>query len=346
MSALDAIYTDFSQTNTYGIINCSWEIERNEYVEAKLRTLWISGVQIVVAAGNTSTEIGNVTPAAMQEALVVGAYNASLTPCDFSDYTGAQAISVTGGTVNGGKLSGWAPGENIYVATLDGECNFVSGTSASAAIHSAILAYNVTLPTFKFDNTVDSLFNTSTINRMTFFIKKDLLILDDPKYQDSPNLVSYLITDLEDPYQQHHIGVPQELYAAFLTTMVSRIILFNPIRIASVTVNDPLPYNFTINNFGMLSGYVESINGEREDYAISLTLTDVDGNVTDETLNISIYHDPDYALTNKSDPNPIIPYALNFNCNGLNFCGGFCANDGCFGVGTCICGKGSICECA
>jgi len=120
LSALDAIYTDFSQVNTYGIINCSWEIERNEYVESKLRTLWLSGVQIVVAAGNTSTEIGNVTPAAMAEALVVGAYNASLTPCNFSDYTGAQAISVTGGTVNGGKLSGWAPGENIYVATLDG----------------------------------------------------------------------------------------------------------------------------------------------------------------------------------------------------------------------------------
>lgn len=343
LSALDAIYTDFSQVNTYGIINCSWEIERNEYVESKLRTLWLSGVQIVVAAGNTSTEIGNVTPAAMAEALVVGAYNASLTPCNFSDYTGAQAISVTGGTVNGGKLSGWAPGENIYVATLDGGCNFVSGTSASAAIHSAILAYNVTLPTFKFDSTVDSLFNISTLNRMSFFIKRDLLILDDPKYQDSPNLVSYLITDLEDPYYQHDIGVPQELYAAFLTNVVSRIILFNPLRISSVTVNDPLPYNFTISNYGMLSGYVETINGEQEDHVVSLTLTDVDGNVTEEDLHISIYHNPD-MVPNKSDPNPIIPYALNFNCSGFNFCGGVCANEGCF-AGDCFCGKTNICEC-
>jgi subtilisin family serine protease len=344
LSALDAIYTDFSQVNTYGVINCSWEIERNEYVESKLRTLWISGVQIVVAAGNTSTEIGNVTPAAMPEALVVGAYNASLEPCDFSDYTGAQAISVTGGTVNGGKLSGWAPGENIYVATLDGAYSFVSGTSVSAAIHSAILAYNVTLPTFKFDNTVNSLFNISTLNRMTFFIKKDLLLLDDPKYQNSPNLVSYLITDLEDPYQQHYDGVPRDLYAAFLTTVVSRIILFNPLRISSVTVNDPLPYNFTINNYGILSGYVETINGEQEDYDVSLTVTDVDGNVTEEELRISIYHNPDY-VPNKSDPNPFIPYALNFNCEGLNFCAGSCGGEGCFFPSICVCGKSSICEC-
>lgn len=343
LSALDAIYTDFSGINTYGVINCSWEIERNEYVESKLRTLWLAGVQIVVAAGNTSTEVGNVTPAAMAEALVVGAYNASLTPCDFSDYTGSQAISVTGGTVNGGKLSGWAPGENIYVATLDGEYNFVSGTSASAAIHSAILAYNATIPVFKFGDEIDTLFNTSTLNRVSFFTKKDLLILDDPKYANSPNLVSNLITDLEDPYQLHNTLVPQELFAAFLTTVVSRIILFNPYRVASVTVHDPLPYNFTINNFGIMSGYVESIEGEQEDYAVSLTITDIDGNVVDDVLNIRIYNSPE-RVPNNSEANAIVPYVLNANCSQPNFCSGFCSNSGCF-VGSCNCGKNSQCTC-
>lgn len=343
LSALDAIYTDFSGVNTYGVVNCSWEIERNEYVENKLRTLWVSGVQIVVAAGNTSTEIGNVTPAAMPEALVVGSYNASLTPCDFSDYTGAQAISVTGGTVNGGKLSGWAPGENIYVATIDGGYDFVSGTSVSAAIHSAILAYNVTLPAFRFDDTIDTLFNLSTINRMTFFTKRDLLILDDPKYANSPNLVSSLITDLTDPYHQHNTSVSPELFAAFLTNVVSRIILFNPIRVASVTVHDPLPYNFTINSFGILSGYVESIEGDQEDYAVSLSITDIDGNVIDDVLNIRIYHIPD-KVPSKSEANAAIPYVLNVNCDQLNVCGGTCEDQGCF-AGSCLCSKNSLCEC-
>lgn len=344
LSALDAIYTDFSQVNTYGVINCSWEIERNEYIEDKLRRLWISGVQIVTAAGNTSTEIGNVTPAAMPEALVVGAYNASLTPCDFSDYTGAQAISVTGGTVNGGKLSGWAPGENIYVATMDGGYGFVSGTSISAAIHSAILAYNVTLPAFKFDENVDSLFNTSTLNRISFFTKKDLLILDDPKYENSPNLVSSLITDLTDPFQQHHDKVRYELFAAFLTGVVSRIILFNPIRVASVEVHEPLPYNFTINNFGILSGYVESIEGDdTEDHAIPVTVTYLDGSVVDEVLTIRIYHLPEY-IPSKSEANAVIPYVLNANCEQLNVCAGSCDDFGCFSV-QCFCSKDGVCQC-
>ena len=343
LSALDAIYTDFISVNTYGVINCSWEIERNEYVEDKLRTLWFAGAQIVVAAGNTSTEIGNVTPAAMQEALVVGSYNASLMPCDFSDYTGAQAISVTGGSVNGGKLSGWAPGENIYVATLDGGYSFVSGTSISAAIHSAILAYNVALPAFRFGDEIDTLFNTSTLNRISFFTKKDLLILDDPKYENSPNLVSSLVTDLKEPYYQHHTGIPPELFAAFLTTVVSRIILFNPYRVASVTLHDPLPYNFTINKFGILSGYVESIDGEEEDHAVSLTITDIDGNAVDDVLNIRIYNRP-HLVPSKSEANAVLPYVLNVNCEQFNVCPGFCDDFGCFGI-QCFCSKDSICQC-
>lgn len=342
LSALDAVYSDFSLVNAYGVINCSWEIERNEYVESKLRVLWASGIQIVVAAGNTSTEIGNVTPAAMEEALVVGSYNASLMPCDFSDYTGAQEISVTGGTVNGGKLSGWAPGELIYVATLNGSYNFVSGTSISAAIHSAILAYNVTLPAFQTDHDeVFTKFNTSTVNRMTFFIKKDLLMLDDPKYANSPNLVSYLITDQLHPYE--HGGLKPELFAAAVTGMVSRTILFNPSYITSVTINDPLPYNFTINKHGILSGYVDSIPGEKELYTISLTLTDIDGNTHDEELQMTVNDNP-VALARASDPNPVIPYTLNLNCQTPVICSGSCSNTGCFGQ-DCVCGPKFTCIC-
>ncbi len=342
LSALDAIHSDFSLINTYGVVNCSWEIERNEYVESKLRVLWASGLQIVVAAGNTSTEIGNVTPAAMEEALVVGSYNASLMPCDFSDYTGAQAISVTGGTVNGGKLSGWAPGENIYVATLSGGYNFVSGTSISAAIHAAILVYNVTLPAFQPDHEeVFTKFNISTVNRMTFFIKKDLLVLDDPKYANSPNLVSYLITDHIDPY--NHGGLKPELFAAAITKMVCRTVLFNPAYVASVTVNEPLPYNFTINKYGILSGYVDSISGEKEYYTIPVTVTDVDGNTYDDELQLTVNDNPT-ALETRFEPNPVIPYTMNLNCQQPNLCQGFCSNTGCFGQ-DCVCGPKFTCIC-
>jgi hypothetical protein len=347
LAALDAIYTDFSQTNAYGVINCSWEIERNEYVESKLRTLWLAGAQIVVAAGNTGTDVGNVTPAAMAEALVVGAYNASLSPCDFSDYTGAQAISVTGGTVNGGRLSGWAPGENIYVATLTGEYSFVSGTSVSAAIHSAILAYNATLPTFRFDDDIDSKFNHSTVNRMSFFIKHNLLLLNDPKYENSPNSISTLITGLIDPYS--NISMDPELFAAIPVGMVSRSVIFNPLTVASITLHEPLPYNFTFNDHGILSGYVESIESEREDYYIPITITNIDGTTVDAELNIAILntHTVDKY---PSDPNVMIPYVLNGNCSGIvpTFCSGnpsACNAGGCGFPTSCQCDFNKTLDC-
>ena len=349
LSALDAIYADFSLTRTYSVINCSWEIERNEYVESKLRTLWASGVQIVTAAGNTGTDIGNVTPAAMAEALVVGAYNASLAPCDFSDYTGAQAISVTGGTVNSGRLSGWAPGENIYVATIDDGYDFVSGTSVSAAIHSAILAYNVTLPTFQFDDNINSKFNHSTVNRMSFFIKHNLLILDDPKYENSPNKISTLITGLNEPYA--NLAMDPQLFTAVPVTMVSRTVMFNPLAVESVTLHEPLPYNFTFNDHGILSGYVESIETEREDYFIPITVTNKDGTSVEAELNIAILNTHPID-SYPSDPNVIVPYTLNGTCAGIGLilCSGnpsACNAGGCVFPTSCQCdfAKTNVCAC-
>ena len=169
-----------------------------------------------------------------------------------------------------------------------------------------------------------------------------MLNLTDPKYVDSPNLASYLITDLTDPYE--YSGMQPELFFAVLPTVVSRYVLFNPARVASVTLHDPLPYNFTINNHGIISGYVESIDSEREDYKISLTITDIHGETFEEHLNISIINSLDRIPHRGIDPDPIIPYTLNFNCSTTNFCGGYCSQAGCY-YGSCVCGEKSICNC-
>ena len=340
LSALDAVYSDFAAVNMYGVVNCSWEIERNEYVESKLQKLWLAGLQIVTAAGNTGTDIGNVTPAAMSEAIVVGAYNASLSPCDFSDYSGSSVTAVTPNSVNGGKLSGWAPGENIYVATLTGEYGFSSGTSVSAAIHSAILAYNVSRPAFQSHDDINTMFNVSTINRMTFFLKKDLLLLDDAKYENSPNLVSSLINDATDPY--YTAGAVIELFAALPTKVLSRTMIVSPLTVASLTVHGDLPYNIKINKHGILSGYVEEITGDREEYLVPVTVTDTSGNSVDTELKIMIITLP--VGKEPTDPKQVIPYTLNFNCIGFNLCGGTCSNYGC-GAGFCTCDKGGFCDC-
>jgi hypothetical protein len=344
LSAMDAIYTDFSAVNAYGIMNCSWEIARNEYVEAKMRTLYLAGVQIIVAAGNDGSDIGDVTPAAMPESIVVGSYNAMLQPSNFSDYTGTSAISVTGGSTNGGRLSGWAPGENIYTATLDGGYGYSFGTSVAAAIHSAIIAYNVTLPTYQFDDNLNSIWNDATRNNLSYFSKRDLLVLDDPKYENSPNLVSLLINDLETSY--YHIGSTPQLFAAFYTGKLCRTTLFNPTTISSVVLNDPLPAGMVLNNHGIISGYVESIEGNLEVYFVSLTITDIAGNSSNADLEIKVVNVPPEKIPN--NVNATVPYELNAGCQA--FCigaGPTCDSLTCAGSIGCYCYyKTNQCTCA
>ena len=345
LGAMDAIYTDFIAVNAYGIMNCSWEIARNEYVEAKMQKLFLAGVQIVVAAGNDGSDIGDVTPAAMPESIVVGSYNAMLEPSDFSDYTGTSAISVTAGGTNGGRLSGWAPGENIYTATLDGGYAYSAGTSVAAAIHSAIVAYNVTLPSYQFDDNINSIWNDATRNNLSYFSKKDLLVLDDPKYENSPNKASMLITNIVDPYS--NFGPSPEIFAGVVVGMLCRVTLFNPATVSSVVVNDPLPPGFAINNHGILAGYVESIEGELEVHKISLTVIDTNGNSSDGELEIKVSK-INLELMPKN-PNEIIPYELNNNCSFAGiFCEGqetICQQYSCGGNIACYCAK-PVCQCA
>ena len=318
LGAMDAVYNDFATNNSYGIMNCSWAIARNEYIEAKMQALFRAGIQIVVASGNDGSDIGDVTPAAMPESIVVGAYNSSLLPCDFSDYTGTSAISVTSGSTNGGKLSGWAPGEDIYAAKLDGSCGFSSGTSISAAIHSAIIAYNVALPPYQFDDSVNAIWNNATRNNVSFLAKRGLLMLDDPKYENSPNLVSLLITDMSEPYK----NARPALFAAIFAGAPFRIVMFNPMSISSVILHDPLPSGMSINQSGILSGYVDSVEGDEEEHTVSLSITDLDGNNSDGILKIRILKILPQHTRASYDVNPIIPYQLNLNncVNEARFC--------------------------
>lgn len=311
LSAMDSIYNDFATNTSYGIMNCSWATARNEYIEAKMQTLFLAGIQIVVASGNDGSDIGDVTPAAMPEAIVVGAYNSSLLPCDFSDFTGTSAISVTSGSTNGGKLSGWAPGEDIYAATLDGGYGFSSGTSLSAAIHSAIIAYNMSLPPYQFDDDVNAIWNNATRNNVSFMSKRGLLILDDPKYQNSPNLVSMLVTDMLDPYNNR--GTNPQLFAAIFAGAPFRITLFNPMSVSSITLHDPLPNGISINNHGIMSGYVESVEEYMEEHRCSLSVTDLDGNTSDGDLGIKVLKMLPQHTRASYDVNTIIPYELNLN---------------------------------
>lgn len=120
------------------VLNMSWAIPKNEFIEAKLMALINKGVICVAAAGNDGTPIQDVTPASMEQVITVGAFGQDLKPCDFTNYTGPSATSYTEGPTNvGPALDMFAPGEHIRVGTTDGAHGYSIGTSIAAAITSA-----------------------------------------------------------------------------------------------------------------------------------------------------------------------------------------------------------------
>jgi hypothetical protein len=171
------------------------------------------------------------------------------------------------------------------------------------------------------------------------FSKNGLLALDDPKYENSPNKASMLITNIVDPY--YNIGPRPQLFASAAVGILCRTTLFNPATVSSVVVHDPLPAGFSINNHGILAGYVESMEDEKAAYFISLTVTDLEGNSSDAELEIAITHiNPELMPINV---NETIPYELNANCTGIACGNNECDFRTCPTFVSCYCGKSCTC---
>lgn len=214
LHALDAVLSDYTSNGRKpSVANLSWGIPYNEYINSKIQVLIDQGMFVVAAAGNAGVPIENVTPASIAAVLTVGSYDQSLKPCDFSNYTGESIISFNQQDLNTGALDGWAPGEQIWAAGLNGTYGYVAGTSASAAIASGALAYNFSRYTDSsgfapgefgnYKTATESLIKNwkprldgTDLNLTPFVViaagRPNLLDLSDPKYSSSTNrVVSY-----------------------------------------------------------------------------------------------------------------------------------------------------------
>lgn len=196
IDACDAILNDFTR-GSLAVLNCSFVMARNLYIENKMRQLNDAGIFIVCAAGNNGTSIEDLTPACMPEAMTIGAFDQNLEPCDFSNYTGS--LSTTTDVVNHGELDVWAPGQDIRIAGIFADAYQMSaGTSIATAIASAVLAYDLHdmvdpvtkqrlagLYTMPFLG--DGHFNGTYASMM--LRREGLLDLSNPKYANSKNLI-------------------------------------------------------------------------------------------------------------------------------------------------------------
>lgn len=294
LDSLDAIITDHVD-NTFSVLNCSFAIDKNEWVEHKLRLLAAEGVFIMAAAGNDGRTIEDVTPASMMEAMTIGAYNQSLYPCDFSNFTGGSTISVAGeNSVNHGELDGWAPGENIYAASLNGTYGFVAGTSIATAITSAVLASNLSWLVDENGQKLTGyhLIEINALNpgsRIYMMSRQNILDLQDPKYKDSVNLIATLL-DRNSLTVNQAIDEHTQVFTAGEGKINSRV--YEPTLTKAIDFIDALPENFHILPDGRIYGHPSLAQGPNttngyNKYICTFNRTNLNDEV--EKVTVTIY---------------------------------------------------------
>jgi hypothetical protein len=246
--ALDAILNDYiTNGKKASVVNMSWAIPKNEYVNNKIQFMINQGMYVVAAAGNNGAPITDVTPASIPDVLTIGSFNQNLEPSAFSNYTGGSDISYTANDVNYGALDGWAPGELIWAANKNGGYGYIAGTSAAAAIVSATFAYNIN--NF-LDQNGEKYTEIPLVNVSRFGVFRDnLLTLDAYKYENSVNKIATF-------FANHQIVSRVNVYFRNIRAGTSTTnYAFSNATIARISSDAVLPDFVSINNHGFLTLY-------------------------------------------------------------------------------------------
>ena len=169
--------------NVTRVVNASWAVDENTWLESKFRQLVEAGVIVVCAAGNSGIDIDTLTPPGMPEVLTVGAIDRYDIPAGFNNI----APSDSGLTTNfGQRLDMFAPGDQVALATVDGGYMLTSGTSCSAAYVSGTAAQIAAL----FSNVVPG---PSLFNYLIDISTKDAILFDDDRFSDNQNRIVHLV---------------------------------------------------------------------------------------------------------------------------------------------------------
>ena len=317
LSAFNAIIADvLAKGETFPVVNLSWAIPRNVYIEQKIQILVDLGITVVVASGNSGIPIEDVTPAAMKDVIAVGSYGMSFEPSSFSDYSGTSATSLTAGIVNYGELDGWAPGEQIRVATLGGGYGFVAGTSIAAAVHTSVILYNLdssVMTGFTWDIIYNTMSNMPSEiaapwkkSRNSFF-RKGLLNLSDPKYNNSPNIISTFFNEASS----HEYGSPSVIKLVVRVNQSDNVRLFSAMKTASYEILTPLPdWCYIVGNYLVVSPVNNpATTSGVEATTIRYKLTQLDGSVVEVTADLVVLSES-FNIHSLLADDPLIPITL------------------------------------
>lgn len=314
LSALDAIINDVP-SNTFAVVNCSWAIDKNSFIENKMKFMIEKGIYIVASAGNNGSSIEDVTPASMPQVMTIGSYNSNLLPSNFSNFTGQSHISNTENEVNGGELDGWAPGEEIYSAKLNGQLGFASGTSMACAVTSAVLAFNLESYSMSDGTKIYGYEETPLLNQdksktdfSSLCIRRpDILDLSAEKYQTSKNLIATLL-DISGFTNTSPEGRDERIGYYYVGEVNWNLQVFTPSQAKYVEFITPLPENFCINSRGLIQAIpsIEQGPQNNEPYVLLISKIKVEwktGHIDEITLKLYIIKSKEEILTNSELPN-------------------------------------------
>lgn len=324
--------------NKLCVLNMSWAIPKNEFIESKLRLIKYKGAALVASAGNSGQPITDVTPAGMNEVYTIGSYNSSFLPSDFSDYQGISDTSLTQNATNHGELDGWAPGESIYIATITpAGYGTAAGTSISAAIFSAGLLYNTIGSTTETDRyEVANLFGFDGIDSVaqSTLGREHLLDLSDPKYQACKNLITTYYSSNKLSEFAAGVAGDTNLYIMLQANKVVSSAILLPNVTKSYSWITPVPeWVYRLGEYIVFDIKTEPVN-ERDYYEFKISLTGngrYDG--VESTVTYKIMHLPsDFDFDAVPADDPVLEYQL--QVQGIN-CSKVCTPDCPGGAPTC-----------
>ena len=285
LSAFDAIIEDYiTNDRPISIINLSWSIPKNTYIENKIEMLRNSGVAIICAAGNSGIPIQQVTPASMPGIITVGSFSPDLEPSNFSNYANESIISYTANGTNTSttdSLFGWAPGEKIYVARKDSGYGLSAGTSIAAAVATATLAYNLGLEWTPDKRLPIALTANGFYFHSSIFTRENILTLTD-QYSNTKNRIATIRNkNLSHRYNEFL----NESYFITLFNRYEKYIIYDRLKYNAVSYTS-LPPGLSIGN-GQIYGTITSDTPEQpQQWTTQLTVTGP--NVESKTFTLTI----------------------------------------------------------
>jgi len=315
VAAFDAILADMLNNQTSAaIVNLSWSIPKNEYLESKIQALINAGAIVVAAAGNSGVPIENVTPASMDQVMTIGAYTEEFVPADFSNFT--STVKNTPNETNHGALDGWAPGTNINVAAIDNTVGKASGTSIATGIMTACLAYtsdimyteSEVVPNYEAD------LKDWTLN------KANLLTLSD-KYEGSVNLIASFSDTAGEGLTSGSYSATRLVYS---NAAVHGKLVVNSF-VDKVELDGVLPEGLSLSN-GWIVGQLVNPPSASEQHDYTVTATFKTGEVHSFKLNLILIA---ADIQEGDEPVDITLQACSINYAGSGNCGGTCSGGYC-----------------